>query len=251
MGSSTTATVEAWPRAARSGEPARSDPRRQDQPGRRVDPRTGHHERRQNGEGAEDSRAEPTASPGPEPGRHGQEDSHAREQDQIGERDQPDEVPAHQVQAIGGVDAPAQDPRPHLEPPGGQAAAGGKPQHIPRAELVAMKRSGKPAGWSSSGSHRLGMSRRPGASPGGLLPGGDSRCRPRVSRDGRPVPRATGLRRNRPCGTARARNGAGDHRLRHSSRRRGARRPGDGRRPRRRSAPRRRRGWTSSPRDET
>ena len=207
--------------------------------------------------GTEESRAEPPASPGPEPRRHRQEQAHAR-RTAADSRAGPARRSAGSS-GRGGWSGRCSCSR-TLVPTSSHPAA--RPHQADRTSTSrGPSRSGL-AGvgtgdWAvirSSGSlstSNSGCDRSRPSAWRGLLPGGDSPCRPRDSRNDRLVPTATGLRRNRPCGTARARNGAGDHRPRHSSPRRAARRPGDGRPPRRRPAPRRRRGWTSSPRDET
>ena len=84
----------------------------------------------------DEPRAQPSRAARPKSRRRRQDRADSQEQQQIDQRNQPDEVPGHQVQTVGRADGPVQDPRSHFELAGGQTAPGREHEHVERAEPV-------------------------------------------------------------------------------------------------------------------
>ena len=91
------------------GDDSRCHSQGHDHPCTGIDLGTGHHEGRHEGSSDDEASAEPTSSTGPQSGYRRQEKSDREKQQKIRERSRPDEVPAHPVQAVGGLDPPTED----------------------------------------------------------------------------------------------------------------------------------------------
>ena len=107
--------TEGRPRAAPGWGPAGPKAQGHEEPGQAVDLREGREQHGQQGQDAERSRDRPAAARGPE--RHDQASGQPGEQEdqQVGQRDQPDEMSAHAQQLVRVEEPLAHDERRDLE----------------------------------------------------------------------------------------------------------------------------------------
>ena len=117
--------------AMRNATPsATSNPRFQ------VDRPAGDHEHRENGQGDHQPRARPTGSTRPEVCGQCQKHPDPHEKREIDQRDQPNEVPGHQVKSLRRAECSMNDPGGDLELAPGEPAPHRKDQQIHRAKAT-------------------------------------------------------------------------------------------------------------------